>query len=119
MPFLPLFTGIRLLAHVLTVPPAKVCLLCATPAGLDLYIQACPKALTECSPLDFRRSSIHNSPTATSASCVVFMILVTVVVMVSVTVVVMILVTVVVVISVTVVVMISVTVVLSSQILCS
>ena len=38
MPFLPLFTGIRHLAHVLTVPPTKVRLLCATPAGLDLYI---------------------------------------------------------------------------------
>ena len=36
--FLPLFTGIRHLAHVLTVPPTKACLLCATAAGLDLYI---------------------------------------------------------------------------------
>ena len=34
-----LFTGIRHLAHVLTVPPTKACLLCATPAGMDLYIQ--------------------------------------------------------------------------------
>ena len=35
--FFPLFTGIRHLAHVLTVPPPKkACLLCATPAGLDL-----------------------------------------------------------------------------------
>ena len=34
MPFLPLFTGIRHLAHVLTVPPTKARLLCATPAGL-------------------------------------------------------------------------------------
>ena len=42
MPFLPLFTGIHHLAHMLTVPPTKVCLLCATPAGLDLYIQAMP-----------------------------------------------------------------------------
>ena len=42
MPFLPLFTGIRHLAHVLTVPPTKVCLLCATAADLDLYIQAMP-----------------------------------------------------------------------------
>ena len=42
MPFLPLFTGIRHLAHVLTVPPTKACLLCATPAGLDLYTQAVP-----------------------------------------------------------------------------
>ena len=33
-------------------------LLSATHAGMDLCIQACPKALTECSPLDFRRSSI-------------------------------------------------------------
>ena len=40
MPFLPLLTGVRHLAHVLTVPPTKACLLCATPAGLDLYIQA-------------------------------------------------------------------------------
>ena len=39
MPFLPLFTGIRHLPHVLTVPPTKACLLCATPAGMDLYIQ--------------------------------------------------------------------------------
>ena len=39
MPFLPLFTGIRHLAHVLSVPPTKAWLLCATPAGLDLYIQ--------------------------------------------------------------------------------
>ena len=39
MPFLPLFTGIRHFAHVLTVPPTKACLLCATPAGMDLYIQ--------------------------------------------------------------------------------
>ena len=38
MPFLPLFTGIRHLAHVLTVSPTKACLLCATPSGLDLYI---------------------------------------------------------------------------------
>ena len=38
MPFLPLFTGIRHLALVLTVPPTKARLLCATPAGLDLYI---------------------------------------------------------------------------------
>ena len=42
MPFLPLFTGIRHLAHVLTVPPTKVRVLCATPAGRDLYIQAMP-----------------------------------------------------------------------------
>ena len=38
MPFLPLFTGIRHHAHVLTVPTTKARLLCATPAGLDLYI---------------------------------------------------------------------------------
>ena len=36
--FCLLFTGIRHLAHVLTVPPTKACLLCATPAGCDLYI---------------------------------------------------------------------------------
>ena len=42
MPFLPLFTGIRHLAHVLTVPPTKACLLCITPTGLNLYIQAMP-----------------------------------------------------------------------------
>ena len=30
-----LFTGIRHLPHVLTVPPTKACLLCATPAGMD------------------------------------------------------------------------------------
>ena len=39
MPFLPLFTGIRHLPHALTVPPTKACLLCATPVGMDLYIQ--------------------------------------------------------------------------------
>ena len=33
------FTGTRHLAHVLTVPTTKACLLCATPAGMDLYIQ--------------------------------------------------------------------------------
>ena len=38
MPFLPLFTGIRHLAHMLSVPPTKAWLLCATPAGLDLYL---------------------------------------------------------------------------------
>ena len=42
MPFLPLFTGIRHLAHVLSVPPTKSGLLCATPIGVDLYIQAMP-----------------------------------------------------------------------------
>ena len=42
MPFLPLFMGIRHLAHMLAVPPTKVRLLCAIPAGLDLYIQAMP-----------------------------------------------------------------------------
>ena len=40
--FLPLFTGICHLEHVLTVPPTKARLLCATPACLDLYIQAMP-----------------------------------------------------------------------------
>ena len=34
-----MFTGIRRLPHVLTVPPTKACLLYATPAGMDLYIQ--------------------------------------------------------------------------------
>ena len=38
IPFLPLFMGIRHLPHVLTVPPTKACLLCSTPAGMDLYI---------------------------------------------------------------------------------
>ena len=42
MPFLPLFTGIRHLAHVLTVPPTKARLLCTTPTGMDLDIQAMP-----------------------------------------------------------------------------
>ena len=42
MPFLPLFTSIHHLAHVLTVPPTKAWLLCATPAGMDLHIQAMP-----------------------------------------------------------------------------
>ena len=37
--FCLLFTGIRHLAHVLTVPPTKAYLLCATPACMDLYIQ--------------------------------------------------------------------------------
>ena len=56
-PFCLLFTGIRHLPHVLTVPPTKACLLCATPTGMD----QCSKALTECSPLDFRRPSIRTS----------------------------------------------------------
>ena len=42
MPFLPLFTGVRHLAHVLTVPPTKAWLLCATPAGMDLYYTGMP-----------------------------------------------------------------------------
>ena len=37
--FLLLFTGICHLAHVLSVPPTKACLLCATPTGMDVYIQ--------------------------------------------------------------------------------
>ena len=37
--FCLLFTGIRHLPHLLTVPPTKACLLCATPVGMDLYIQ--------------------------------------------------------------------------------
>ena len=37
MLFLPFV--IRHLPHVLTVPPTKECLVCATPAGIDLYIQ--------------------------------------------------------------------------------
>ena len=60
MPFLPLFTGIRHLAHVLTVPPTKVCLLCATPAGLDLYIQTMPVDTYRVQSLNLRRSSIVN-----------------------------------------------------------
>ena len=38
--------------------PTKAWLLCATAAGMDLYRQAMPVGLTECSPLDFRRSFI-------------------------------------------------------------
>ena len=38
--------------------PTKARLLCATPTGLDLY-RPCLWALTKCSPLDFRRSSIN------------------------------------------------------------
>ena len=34
-----LFTGIRHLPHVFTVPQTKACLLCATPTGMDLCIQ--------------------------------------------------------------------------------
>ena len=37
--FCLLFTGICHLPHVLTVPPTKACLLCATLAGMDLHIQ--------------------------------------------------------------------------------
>ena len=37
--FYLLFTGIRHLVHVLIVPPTKACLFCATPAGMNLYIQ--------------------------------------------------------------------------------
>ena len=40
--FCLLFTGIRHLAHVLTVPPTKAWLLCATPAGMDWYTEALP-----------------------------------------------------------------------------
>ena len=39
MPFLPFVSGTRHLPDVLTVPPTKACLLCAAPAGMDLYIQ--------------------------------------------------------------------------------
>ena len=69
--FCLLFTGIRHLPHVLTVPPTKACLLCATPAGMDLYIYTAPrpKALTECSPLDFRRSSIAWLPVFRFLTC--------------------------------------------------
>ena len=35
--FCLLFTGIRHLAHVLTVPQTKACLLCATPAGKSMF----------------------------------------------------------------------------------
>ena len=46
-----LFTGIRHLPHVLTVAPTKVCLLCATPAGMDLYIQGhAPRLLLSAVP---------------------------------------------------------------------
>ena len=48
-----LFTDIRHLPHVLTVPPTKACLLCATPARMDLYTQV--HARSALSPLDFRR----------------------------------------------------------------
>ena len=34
-----MFTGNRHLPHVLTLPPSKACLLCATPAGMDLFAQ--------------------------------------------------------------------------------
>ena len=39
MPFLPFVYGYPSSPHVLTVPPTKACLLCATPADMDLYIQ--------------------------------------------------------------------------------
>ena len=39
MPFLPFVSGIRHLPDVFTVPPTKACLLCATPAGMDLSIK--------------------------------------------------------------------------------
>ena len=65
--FCLLFTGIRHLPHVLTAPPTKACLLCATPAGIDLYTGPCPMALTECSPLDFRGQSIMTQTLFTSA----------------------------------------------------
>ena len=63
--------GIRHLPHVLTVPPTKACLLCATPAGMDLYIYIYtgprPQALTECSPLISKNcllTSNQDTPTA-------------------------------------------------------
>ena len=60
--FCLLYTSVRHLPPMLTVPPTKACLLCATPTGMDLYTDSCPKALTDCSPLDFQRSSIASRP---------------------------------------------------------
>ena len=57
--FCLLFTSIRHLSHVLTVPPNKnVPTLRYTRRHSLIYTGPCPKALTGCSPLDFRRSSI-------------------------------------------------------------
>ena len=50
---------------MLTVSPTKACLLCATPAGMDL----CSKALTECSPMDFRKSSINHGTSWAASGC--------------------------------------------------
>ena len=42
------------------VPPTKLCLLCATPAGLDLYKQTMPVDTYRVQSLNLRRSSIVN-----------------------------------------------------------
>ena len=42
MPFLPLFTGIRHLAHMLNVPPNKSVTTLRYTRSMDLYIQAMP-----------------------------------------------------------------------------
>ena len=68
MPFLPLFTGIRHLAHVLTVSPTKTWLLCATPAGMDLYWAIQAGLLT---PLTFARHRL--SPLAAFTSGAYFL----------------------------------------------
>ena len=64
MLFLPLFTGIRHLAHVLTVPPTKACLLCATPAGLDRYTQAMPVGTYRVQSPGFPKNVYWNSSVA-------------------------------------------------------
>ena len=58
MPSLPFVYGYSSSPPRAHCTPAKACLPCTTPAGMDLYTGPCPYALTECSPLDFRRSSV-------------------------------------------------------------
>ena len=52
MPFLPFVYGYPSSSPRAHYTPTKAYLLCATPAGMDLYTGPCLKALTECSPLD-------------------------------------------------------------------
>ena len=64
LPFVSAF--IRHLPHVLTVVVAhkSVPTLRYTFRHGPIYTCPCPKTLTECSPLDFRRSSIYVNPTS-------------------------------------------------------
>ena len=63
MPFLPFVYGYSSSSPRAHCPPNKsVPTLRYTRRHGLVYTDPCPKALTECSPLDFRRSSIRRSP---------------------------------------------------------